>query len=217
MSATRSAWGEAHRVEDLAFEGVAEAGDDFLIEEGGGDGAAGVLAEAVRGRRRRSRCWRGGSGAEGFHLGVIADGIGADDEEDGMAAKEGDEWFGVWSGARVAALVEVDGHEGFAAAAFWVGRFAEGVVEEIGGRFDGPFGAGDELAHPGDAVGEVEKHPLAVGADALDDLTDAVEEEDVGLPAVLGDEDAFNGSAGEEFVEMVCESAGLGAFHGERV
>src|SRR5271170_4077825 len=39
--------GEAGGEEDLAFEGVAETGDDFLIEERCGDGAVGVLADAV--------------------------------------------------------------------------------------------------------------------------------------------------------------------------
>ena len=46
----------------------------------------------------------------------------------------------------------------FLLVSFWAGAF---------GGEDAPLGAGDELAHPGDAVGEIEEEPLAVAADSL--------------------------------------------------
>lgn len=83
---------------------------------------------------------------------------------------------------------------------------------------EGPGGVGEEAGGPGGAVGEVEEEPGAMGADALDDLAGAVEEQDVGLPAAGGEVDAVDGVADEEVGEVGSEGVGLGAVHeGESV
>jgi len=139
---------------------------------------------------------------------------GGKDVEGGMAGEDDD------GGGIGGAGAEGDGDEG-TSGGFQVELQGGGGVAEIGGSFfggdDGPFGFGDELADPGDAVGEIEEEEFAMRADALDDLSDAIEEEHVGLPAVFGDEDAFDEFAGDDVVEVFGEGACLGAFHRRKI
>ncbi len=200
--------GEAHGVEDFAFHDLADARDDLLIEQCRRNGPAGILAQAVG----EIFVKRGGGqriGAEDFDLRMMAHGICVDDVKNRMAGEHGDD-AGCLAGSAARGF-QMQRDQRF--ALFCWGWLPGGLIR---GNHT-PFGAGDQLAHPGDAVGEIEEEPFAMRADSLDDLADAVEEEHVGLPAVFGNDDAFDRAAGEMFAEVIGERACLGAFHGGRV
>ena len=89
--------GETHGVEDFAFHDVSDSCDDFLIQQpprrcgrDSGGGGREVVVEGGGGE---------GIGAEDFYFGVVADGVGVDDVEDGMAGEDGDDGGGRGCGA----------------------------------------------------------------------------------------------------------------------